>query len=280
MLPAKTLPRQPDCSRLPLLRLGCVSALLLLAGCGTTRTTDSGRTATEQLLISDAIDRAVDSINLQILAGQTVYFDDSLVTKITDSEYLVGSVRQQLLANGCVLKDSRSEADYVVEVRAGAIGTDRNDLLFGIPAFQVPQVLPVASSVPAAIPEIPFAKRSQQRGVAKIALYAYEQKTGEPVWQSGLALQQSTASDIWIFGTGPYQKGSIYTDGTRLAGGSLINPLSPDESDPEPARIASEAVFQWPALPARPNPSVAETPPIPDALPKPDDEVQQVDHEE
>ena len=30
-----------------------------LAGCGTTRSTDTGRTATEQLLISDAIDRAV-----------------------------------------------------------------------------------------------------------------------------------------------------------------------------------------------------------------------------
>ncbi len=273
MLPTRNLTSQPVGSRLPLLRLGWVAALLFCVGCGTTRTTDSGRTATEQLLISDAIDRAVDSINLQILAGQTVFLDDGLVKQMIDSEYLVGSVRQQLLANGCVLKDARSEADYVVELRAGAIGTDRNDLLFGIPAFQVPQVVPLAATVPSAIPEIPFAKRSQQRGVAKIALYAYEQKTGEPVWQSGLAMQQSTASNIWIFGTGPYQKGSIYT-GTKLAGGSLINPLSTEEDDVEPVRIASEAVFQWPDLPSRRSREIANS------LPDPSAEIEQADHEE
>ena len=33
---------------------------LALNGCGTTRSTDTNRTATEQLLISDAIDRAVE----------------------------------------------------------------------------------------------------------------------------------------------------------------------------------------------------------------------------
>ena len=52
------------------LRLYCSAALLLFctAGCGTTRSSDTNRTATEQLLISDAIDRAVQSINLQPLA--------------------------------------------------------------------------------------------------------------------------------------------------------------------------------------------------------------------
>src|SRR5438874_450614 len=42
------------------LTLGSIVASLV--GCGTTRSSDTTRTATEQLLISDAIDRAVQSV--------------------------------------------------------------------------------------------------------------------------------------------------------------------------------------------------------------------------
>src|SRR3989337_434525 len=56
--------------------LALAASVLALAGCGTTRSTDSLRTATEQLLISDAIDRAVQTVNFEPLRGQTVYLDD------------------------------------------------------------------------------------------------------------------------------------------------------------------------------------------------------------
>ena len=69
------------------------------------------------------------------------------------------------------------------------MGTDNHDLLFGVPALQLPQV-PLATTMPAAIPEIPFAKRRDQRGVAKVAVFAYRRDTGEPVWQSGIVDQQ------------------------------------------------------------------------------------------
>lgn len=268
----------------------CTAVLLLLGsftGCGTTRSTDTGRSATEQLLVSDAIDRAVDSISFHVLAGQTVFVDSAALASTIDKDYLVGSVRQQLLASGCILKNTREEADFIVEIRAGAVGTDRNDLLFGIPAFQVPQILPVAGTVPAAIPEIPFAKKSQQRGVAKIAVFAYSRDTGQPIWQSGLAMQQSTSSDIWVFGTGPYQKGTIH-DGTKLAGGGFGNPLAPSDDDSirDPVKIASEAVFEWPKEPTMiaseppptPAPKATPTNPLP-PTPTPDAGVQPVTHE-
>ena len=114
--------------------LASAVALLALVGCGTTRSTDSMRTATEQLLISDAIDRAVQTVDFKPLAGQTVYLDDSRLEEVVDRDYLVSTLRQHLLASGCTLKDVRDEADFIVEARAGAVGTDRNDLLFGIPA--------------------------------------------------------------------------------------------------------------------------------------------------
>ena len=194
-------------------------AALVLSGCGTTRSTDTSRTATEQLLISDAIDRAVQTVNLQSLAGQSVYLDDSRLGDVVDRNYLVSTLRQHLLASGCALRAERDQADFVVEARAGAIGTDRNDLLFGIPSMNVPQILPV-QPVAAAIPEVPFAKRRDQRGIAKIAVFAYHRESGTPVWQSGVAHQESSANDVWILGAGPFQRGTIY-DGTAFAGKTL-----------------------------------------------------------
>jgi UTP--glucose-1-phosphate uridylyltransferase len=56
--------------------VGLVSAIAVIAlstGCGTTRWSDSKRTATEQLLISDAVERAVMQIDMRPLAGQTSF---------------------------------------------------------------------------------------------------------------------------------------------------------------------------------------------------------------
>jgi hypothetical protein len=219
-----------------------------LAGCGTTRSTDTARTATEQLLISDAIDRAVQSIQCGVLAGQTVYLDDSRLSDgVVDREYLVSTLRQHLMASGCVLRNRRDEADFIVEARVGAIGTDRNDLLFGIPAMNVPQILPL-QGVPAAIPEVPLAKRRDQRGIAKIAVFAYHRATGAPVWQSGVAHTESSSNDVWIFGAGPFQRGTIY-DGTEFAG----KPMSDDEASKDLGRpprrsvdLAQEMLFTTP----------------------------------
>jgi len=72
----------------------------VLPGCGTTRWTDTGRTATEQLLISDAVDRAVQGIDFHALRGRDVYFEDSFLTGVVDQDYVVSSLRQHLLASG------------------------------------------------------------------------------------------------------------------------------------------------------------------------------------
>jgi hypothetical protein len=114
------------------------------------------------------------------------------------------------------LKEKREEATYVLEPRVGAMGTDNHDLLFGIPAVQVPQVGLAPVSLPASLPEIPFAKRADQRGVAKLAVFAYRRDTGQPVWQSGIALSESESNNIWLFGAGPFKRGTIY-EGSKFA---------------------------------------------------------------
>jgi hypothetical protein len=238
-----------------------ITAAVPLAGCGTTRSTDTSRTATEQLLLSDAIDRAVQQVNVQPLAGQTVFLDDSRLGEVVDRNYLVSTLRQHLLANGCQLRDKREEAEFIVEARAGAVGTDRNDLLFGVPSMNVPQIMPL-QPVPAAIPEIPIAKRKDQRGIAKLAVFAYHRETGTPVWQSGLVHQESWSNDVWILGAGPFQRGTIHA-GTQFAGKSLRQDEIDDDASPKrlpPVDLAHESTFTSPKrLAQQPPPAAAQT---------------------
>ena len=202
-----------------------LSLLGTLAGCGTSKWTDTRRSATEQLLITDAMDRAVSRLDFRALAGKTVYLDEDPIRDLADHLYLASCIRQHLLASGGIVKSGREEADYILEVRAGAIGTDRHDLLYGVPAVNIPTVVPVTGfGIPSQIPEIPFVKRTDQRAVAKIALFAYNRTTGRPIWQSGSVPAESDAKAIWIFGAGPFQRGSIY-DGMSFAGNQLKIPL-------------------------------------------------------
>ena len=217
-------------------------------GCGTTRMSDSARTATEQILISDAVDRAISEIDFTVLANrdvflQTKYFDGSV-----DDKYVIGTLRQHMLASGCVVKEKIDEAQYVVELRAGAIGTNRNDLLFGVPQTSLPTggLFPVA---PTSIPEIPLMKRTNQQGVARISVFAYDRLTGQPVWQSGTRQIASKAKDIWIFGTGPFQSGTIYDGKVKFAGERLqvpISSLNKTRGGNDNVWVSKEYVFQPP----------------------------------
>jgi hypothetical protein len=194
------------------------AALAFAAGCGTTRMTDTLRTATEQLLVSNAIDQAVSEMDFRALCGKTVFFDPQYLEGTVDRGYLISSLRQQLLACGCLLQDDRTKADYVVEVRSGGVGTDRHALLVGVPQMNVPTFVP---GQPSQIPEIPLAKKTDQEGVAKIAVFAYNRQTGKPVWQSGAVEAQSTSRDTWVLGAGPFQWGTI-RKGAEFAGEPIL----------------------------------------------------------
>jgi hypothetical protein len=190
-------------------------------GCGTTRVTNTQRTATEQLLVSDAIDQSVSQLDFRVLADKPVYFDAQYLPASSDHGYLVSSLRQHLLACGCILAEDRSQATYVVEARSGGIGTDLHELLFGVPQMNVPAVVP---GQPSLIPEIPLAKKNDQKGVAKIAVFAYNRRTGRPVWQSGVVQSDSTSKDTWVLGAGPFRRGTL-GEATELAGQEIAIPL-------------------------------------------------------
>lgn len=222
---------------------GLVLMVVLMGGCGTTRMSGTNRTATEQQLISHAVDQAVSQLDFRVLRGKKVYFDDQYIDKSqVDRGYLVSSLRQQIVANGCLLQSKKEDAQYIIEARCGGMGTDRHELLIGVPAMSLPTVLP---GQPSSIPEIPFAKKTDQHGIAKIAVFAYQRNSGLRVWQSGMVNSQSSAKDLWLVGAGPFQHGSIRSRVT-LAGQGLAVPFitSPEEEVANPSVDVGQA-FLW-----------------------------------
>ena len=220
---------------------GAVCFLVLLTvfgvtGCGTTKWSDTSRTATEQLLLTHAMDKAVEKIDFQALAAKKVTIDSKAIDGATDNKYLVSVIRQHLLASGASVCDM-DDADYVLELRAGAVGTDRNDLFYGIPSFSLPTGLFGDSTAgTTAIPEVAFIKITDQKAVVKVAMFAYNKHTNKAVWQSGSVPAETRINAKWFFGSGPWMKGDLY-EGTELAGAKM----------PElniPIIIESEAGYQ------------------------------------
>lgn len=242
------------------MRLSWLLILPAVVGCGTTRTTDTQRAATEMLLVSQAVDHAVSQVDGSPLAGKLVFLDTQYLDGTVDKGYVISSLRQHLLAHGALLMDERGRSDYVVEVRSGGVGTDRSGLLIGTPSMTIPAV-PGGAGLPTSVPEIALIKKTDQKGVAKLAVFAYQRQTGRPVWQSGLVAGSSTLKDKWYFGAGPYSTGTVKPDG-EFAGERLPHlPLpfvnrdtGPDEPAPvlPAAAVQQSHVYPTPGPPPRP----------------------------
>ena len=246
----------------------CVFVFLLslgVLGCGSTPQRD----ASEQLLTSNAVDRSVAQLDFRALSGKTVYFDTTYLKNIkgvgfVNAEYITSSLRQQLVAARCLLQDKKEEAEYVVEARIGALGTDRHEVTYGMPANNflnaASSLVPNSPALPT-LPELALAKRNEQLAAAKIGAFAYHRETGEPVWQSGIVPIRSTAKDTWVLGAGPFQRGDIYEGGTHFAGTRLGFSLRMNETkaNAQPLVDYNKAAFFNPILHQKQNPEEKET---------------------
>lgn len=211
--------------------------IILNCGCGT----KINRVATEQLLLSDAVDRAIDTIDFSPLAGESVFLDVMYLQSarnqnLVNAEYVISSLRHHLAAARCYIKDNRNEADIIVEPRIGTLGTDGHEIIYGIPPSGGERVLGGAltgNAGLALIPEMSLGRNNAQSAMAKVIVYAYERDSSEAVWQSGIARAESTNRDIWILGAGPFQSGSVHK-GVRFAGNQVNSRiLSPLEQKPK-----------------------------------------------
>ena len=152
-----------------------------------------------------------------------------------------GSVRRAML--GLTIRPVEQEdADYVLEVATGTVGTDRYELIYGTKETTVPGFLAGGGT---AIPEIALIKRTDQQAKVKLTMWAYNIKTGAIVWQSGQKNSTSSVRDRWVLGVGPIRNSS-FSDTTQIGGDDVPVEMRLGERvirDEHPT-VRSEAVYR------------------------------------
>ncbi|TWT57090.1 hypothetical protein KOR42_04480 [Thalassoglobus neptunius] len=224
--------------------------------------------------MSDAVDGAVARLDFTPLAHQKVFFDTQFIKDykgigFVNSDYMIGSLRQQMVAAGVLLQENASTADFVIEGRVGALGADSHEVVYGIPSTRplndAADALAAVSHMPSlpGIPELALAKRSDQVAAAKIAMFAYDKESRERVWQSGMLTSRSSAKDLWVLGAGPFQRGAIHEGKVRFAGTRLDVPAWATDRSGSNGPIASykgQKIFNLPEqpVPVTPGPEPVE----------------------
>lgn len=242
-----------------------VLSIAVVAGCGTT----NQRTGTEQMLMSDAVDMSISRIDFRPLAGRKAYLDTTYIRPaampgipqhLVNADYVVSGLRQALFAAHCELVDTKEDAEVIIEPRLGTLATNGHEVVYGIPQTnalaQASATLSGAPLLPP-LPELSVGRSHSQFGLAKVAVFAYDKNTREPVWQSGIEKSESTAKNTWFVGAGPFQRGTIY-QGYRFADSKIGR--KPGSSDPvETVPFTHEHVF----VPRPASAQLAEEPPAP-----------------
>ncbi len=186
----------------------CPLALLagLTVGCTTTKQSNTARTATEQLLISNAVDQSLNKIDFTPLAGSAVFVEEKYIDCV-DKGYIVGSIRHKLLQAGASLAAKPEEAAAILEVRSGGVGTDVSSSYLGIPGFTVPGMI--------GIPDIKVASPDSQKAVAKIGIVVYSLKTKRELGEGGVSMAKADDTNSYFMGYGPKQSGTLQSEVNR-----------------------------------------------------------------
>jgi len=235
---------------------GIVSGLMIALGCGctSTKTTNTVRTATEQLLISNAIDQSLSKIDYTPMAGKKVLVEEKYLESI-DKVYVASTVRHHVLQAGAALATKPEEADIILEIRSGGIGTDTSDSFLGVQGISVPGML--------TLPDLKLVTRTRQAAYAKIGLVARDGKTNHVLGDGGTTLSRSDDNNWYVMGVGPYQDGSMKREietsiNSGVSGGSYIpnsvvfaSPIDPIRIEPQPSRVQITSQSQAAEEPAQ-----------------------------
>jgi hypothetical protein len=137
------------------------------------------RTATEQLLVSAAADRAAEKLAEQIMPNIRAFLETDLIGS-PDASYASLAIRDRFLRRGVQLVDDKSMADAVIEVRIGALSTDEKSVFLGTPELPLP-TLPGYTTSSVLVPALNLFKRATTQATAKFAATGYDPKTGKLV---------------------------------------------------------------------------------------------------
>jgi hypothetical protein len=175
------------------------------------RTTVTPKTASEQILVSSAIQKSVDNMDLKFLKDAKVFVNLDYLVVGEQQPFLAGEIQNKLLKSGCKIMQKREESNSVISFRSAGIGVDNYDLKVSIPSFSYTKVaseyamptsyVPVTQQISTtAIPEFPFYRSCTQVAIASLYFTAYN-NVGIPI--CGESVGKVVRRDFWFMGMGP-----------------------------------------------------------------------------
>ena len=145
-----------------------ITCLAFLAGCTTTKTSTTARTAVEMALMSESAKRAIDELDDGAVGPYQRFFIDENYFVATDQEYMLSALRRALLNKGLHSVESEEDADIIVQPRIAAAAIDENKGMLGVPS--VPAALPGIGAIE--LPELALYKKFKQQAVNKMGVFA------------------------------------------------------------------------------------------------------------
>jgi hypothetical protein len=151
----------------------------LALACATTERITLPRTASEQIISTEAIDRGLAQIRWPELAGEKLVVQVGGPQESLDRDYLLRSVEVLIAQRGGIVVDDEDEADYEVNVLVGAVGIDFDGRFVGV------RGMGGSALIPFTIPELALYKTVRLDGFAKTEIALLDRKKGGVVHRSG-----------------------------------------------------------------------------------------------
>lgn len=164
-----------------------LTIVLILNSCAATRVTTSEKTAVEQAILSETIERNLNSIKLPKGQGRLVFVDSHELKQVScgdkkcfsvDAAISYNFIVQKLLSSGFRITEKRDKADLIVYPRLEFVGIDDSDSLIGFPSIPIP--MPGVGTVQT--PEISIFGSKNQYGRAKFNILAVDAKEGSLIF--------------------------------------------------------------------------------------------------
>lgn len=165
--------------------------ITLVTGCALEQEVSrTPRTAVEQVLLTQAVEQALENLSIRLPEGVNVDVDatglesDRFRLRMTNADlgaidrpsrdilYIRDVVAAELGRRGYRVSARDTESPYLVRVMAESFGTMQGTIFVGMPPVQ--SVL-----IPFSLPELTLYKHQSQSGYARLHLDIYDNRTGE-----------------------------------------------------------------------------------------------------
>ena len=164
-------PRKTGYGVLIIRALLIIGMLFTLSSCTHTyQFTYTKKSGIEQLLVTKAVDEAVQKMTIDI-KGSRVFVDVACLMK-DERSYIKKAFIHWFLGAGVLIADYPWDADYIVSVLVKVAGTDGDQYLLGVPAIPVPLTISVTT------PALTVYSKMIQEGRVEMEVMIYSSKEG------------------------------------------------------------------------------------------------------